>query len=106
MSGTTARRGFRYQDFYLLQRVLPRVREVLYRVWKVGGHETLVALKADPLVFGIESKNLGGSDKDAPWDVRISDRVESRLIEAKSGKIARSSGAGFAAPRTPLRKRR
>jgi hypothetical protein len=90
MSGPIARRGFRYQDLYLLRRVLPQLRQVFRRVWRAGGHEFLAALDADSLIFGIEARPRGSEEGAAPWDVTIADDRESEIIEAKSGAFPRS----------------
>ncbi len=91
MSGSDARRGFRYQDLYLLSRLLPRVREILRAVWRTGGHELFSALDESPLQFGVEAKASGQSDDstNAAWDVTITDGTEEEIIEAKSGDIQR-----------------
>ena len=91
MSGSDARRGFRYQDLYLLSRLLTRVREVLRTVWRTGGNELFAALDASALRFGLEAKpNASPLDQtEAPWDITVSDGAEEEIIEAKSGEIQR-----------------
>jgi hypothetical protein len=91
MSGSDARRGFRYQDLYLLSRLLPHVRDILRTVWRTGGHEVFAALDQSPLRFGIEAKasDPPAHSGDPVWDLTISDGIEDEIIEAKSGKIQR-----------------
>lgn len=97
MSGSDARRGFRYQDLYLLGRILPYLRNVFRMVWRAGGHEVFSALDASPLRFGIETKasNAPADGEDATWDLTIADGQEEEIIEAKSGAVQRADRLVF-----------
>jgi hypothetical protein len=82
MSGALARKGFRFQDLYLLRRVLEESASHFSSI--------LESALPNPLAqprFGIEVGTSAGSSAD--WDsvIEYADRTE--LIEAKSGSISR-----------------
>ena len=88
MNGSLARKGFRFQDLYILHRILA---EIGRRFVDAAGDQ----LKAESgeSRFGIEV----GTDADrAPdWDnvIEYGDRIE--VIEAKSGNVSRSDRIAF-----------
>jgi hypothetical protein len=88
MSGALARKGFRFQDLYLLRRVL---EESASRFSSILESESPKPL-AEPR-FGIEVGTSAGSSAD--WDsvIEYDDRTD--LIEAKSGSISRGERIRF-----------
>jgi hypothetical protein len=82
MSGLLARRGFRFQDLYLLRRILHDTADIV--VAKIAGESTNAA---PPLRFGIEAKTSAAGSPD--WDSLISYPDTDEVIEAKSGTIGK-----------------
>src|SRR6266480_3473425 len=82
MSGLFARRGFRFQDLYLLRRILRDTADTVAA--KVASQDADTML---PLRFGIEAKTSAAETPD--WDSIISSSDTNEVIEAKSGVIAK-----------------
>jgi hypothetical protein len=84
MSGSLARRGFRFQDLYLLRRILDdTARTVAADI----GAESARTFE-QPLSFGIEATTSPSGSPD--WDSIISSSDTNEVIEAKSGAIAKT----------------
>src|SRR5437868_5220959 len=90
MSGSLARKGFRFQDLYLLHRFL---MEAANRFASGIDESGLLKRLPEPR-FGIEA-TTSAEDKSPDWDIVIAyhDRVE--VIEAKSGLVSRSERITF-----------
>lgn len=95
MSGYIARKGFRYQDLYLLMRVLEAVREVIDRSWTAG--QTNVTLSLDQMSwrFGIEALSRLDASGILDWDVIVKSPGRTELAELKSGTVARDDRIAF-----------
>jgi hypothetical protein len=88
MSGALARKGFRFQDLYLLRRVLEESASHFSSILESASLTPL----AQPR-FGIEVGTCAGSSAD--WDSVIEYDNRSELIEAKSGSISRAERVRF-----------
>lgn len=89
MGGDLARLGFRFQDLYLLLRVL-KARADAYTQPPNSG--------ADSTSFGIEAKSFvenEDSSEGPAWDILIQCGTEVEIIEAKSGTISRQERSVF-----------
>lgn len=82
MSGLLARRGFRFQDLYLLRRILRGTAESVAA--KIADGDANVA---PSLRFGIEART--STDGSPDWDSIISHSDTNEVIEAKSGTIGK-----------------
>ena len=82
MSGLLARRGFRFQDLYLLRRILRDTADAVAA--KIASQDADTRL---PLQFGIEAKTSPAETPD--WDSIILCSATNEVIEAKSGVIAK-----------------
>lgn len=90
MSGSLARKGFRFQDLYLLHRVLiEAANRFMSRIDESG-----VAQRGPEPRFGIEATtSIGGKSPD--WDIIIAYHDQLEVIEAKSGSISKSDRVAF-----------
>ena len=86
MNGGFARSGFRYQDLYLLHRLLGHARDVCRDAWALGTSDLLAMMDRCTTKFGIEAavtSELG----QPPWDVTIAIAALTEVTEVKSGAI-------------------
>jgi len=87
MNGQIARTGFRYQDLYLLLRVLEIVRGAYQDAWDSATSDLLTAAGSVKTKFGIEANSrpvgLTKSDDGPPsdWDIFVGDSQAEELIE-------------------------
>ena len=89
MSGSLARRGFRFQDLYLLRRILEEAASSLAAdVFGPDGSR-----RRSDLRFGIEARTSASGSSD--WDGIISSVDECEVIEAKSGAITKGDRIAF-----------
>jgi len=101
MSGFTARTGFRYQDLYLLARVLEDASDSLDQAWRVGVQDELPILATSKIRYGIEaSPRISGSSSDvvAPgpdWDVLVLAQNKLEFAEVKSGVVTKEDRLAF-----------
>ena len=101
MSGYTARTGFRYQDLYLLFRILQDASTSLERVWQNGIGDTLDALDKIEVRYGIEASprtdlQSGEAISEGPdWDVLVLTRGRFEFSEVKSGAITKDDRLAF-----------
>src|SRR5437868_6096778 len=78
MSGEFARRGFVFQDLFLLRRVLDEAAR------QFGGDATLPNVR-----FAVEARTLRLENQNSPWDVLFLQGNECEVAEVKSGQIKR-----------------
>lgn len=98
MNGGFARHGFRFQDYYLLSRLLPWVRRALLGAWRSGAEDVVAALNLADVQFGIEARAGGDASelKDIPaWDGIILEGHRLETIEAKSGEVTKPDRIAF-----------
>ena len=101
MNGQIARTGFRYQDLYLLLRVLEIVRGAYQDAWDSATSDLLTAAGSVKTKFGIEANSrpvgLTKSDDGPPsdWDIFVGDFQAEELIEVKSGAISKADREVF-----------
>ena len=99
MSGSTARRGFRFQDAYLLHRVFTELQQAFLEAWETGRIPEGDWGLAVTARFGVEAKPRSGdteSDVDGwDWDVFLEKPDHFELAEVKSGKIDRDDARVF-----------
>jgi hypothetical protein len=102
MNGHIARTGFRYQDLYLLFRVLDIVRGAYQNAWNSGAGDLLNVAASVTTTFGIEANNrlvgfTKSDDVEPPrdWDVFVADSEVQELIEVKSGAISKADREVF-----------
>jgi hypothetical protein len=101
MSGYTARTGFRYQDLYLLFRVLRDASDSLDQAWQNGAPEVLQVLDKKAVRYGIEaSPRIDGPNCESvavgpDWDVLVLTRGKLEFAEVKSGAIAKDDRLVF-----------
>ena len=100
MSGSRARRGFRFQDAFLLSRVLDELRLVLSDAWNRPGESEAGWTDGLSHTFGVEAKPRSESasrltENLLDWDVsaRLPDRDE--WIEVKSGSVSKEDRRAF-----------
>src|SRR5260370_2721103 len=100
MSGSTARKGFEFQDLYLLLRVLRAASESLDSAWTKGTADVFHAANHPAPKFGIEGSPrvavVGDPNPPGPdWDVLVlsSDKLE--FAEAKSGAVQKEDRLAF-----------
>lgn len=93
MSGSDARKGFKYQDNYLLFRVLRAAADCLQIAWESGANDVLQILDNSTLQFGIEASSIEGNGPD--WDVLVLDAKKLEFIEVKSGVIGKADRITF-----------
>lgn len=101
MSGYTARTGFRYQDLYLLFRVLRDASDSLDRAWHIGAQDALQNLDTSQIRYGIEASprpsgqngELIASGPD--WDVLVLSQNRLEFAEVKSGAISKDDRLAF-----------
>lgn len=89
MSGSLARKGFRFQDLYLLRRVLREAAEQLSHV--VGGSVAVSVRKEAQ--FGIEASVPAPSSP--TWDSVVAYDDGREVIEAKSGALSKADRVTF-----------
>src|SRR5437879_2994398 len=97
MSGRLARSGFRYQDCYLLSRVLESLRDEFGQAWTSVTGEPF-DIRADPARFGIEAntqhqpelQQLQPQQDLLDWDVFVRIGETTELVEVKSGTVRKS----------------
>lgn len=92
MNGGFARHGFRYQDYYLLWRMLPWVRRALLGAWRSGAEDVVAALNLADVQFGIEARAGGhasNSRDDPTWDAIILEGERQETVEVKSGAVTK-----------------
>jgi len=99
MGGDTARLGFRYQDLYLLRRILGAMAE-----------HAETGVRPD-VTFGIEGKASPDLQGDSPvWDVVLRLPTETEVAEVKSGAMSKAERSVFwerlrkEAGRTPVKR--
>jgi hypothetical protein len=100
MSGTAARSGFRFQDLYLLLRVLRAASESFDEAWLSGARDVTQVLSRSPLRFGVEASPRegfpSGENSIAPdWDVLVLAQDKLEFAEVKSGAIAKEDRIAF-----------
>lgn len=87
VSGAIARRGFRFQDHYLIHRILVHIatrREAL-----LSGEPVTASLK-----FGIETPLQRGTDS-LDWDTLVIGTTETEVIEVKGGAVDKADRHAF-----------
>lgn len=96
MSGHIARKGFRYQDLYLLLRVLRSGSGSLESAWRSGANNVLEVLDANPARFGIEAADSqADSGQVTDWDVLVLDGERFEFAEVKSGEVGKQDRITF-----------
>ncbi len=95
MSGYIARKGFRYQDLYLLLRVLEATGSALYEGWGLGNPNLPARLDNPSLRFGIEGNASSTTPGTLDWDILIDAPASLELAELKSGAITRDDRLAF-----------
>jgi len=86
MSGSIARKGFLFQDLYLLFRVLTAASKSLDASWDAGASNPIEALGMSSCRFGLEASNSDTAiAKD--WDVLVHEESRLEYAEVKSGAI-------------------
>lgn len=96
MSGHLARKGFRFQDLYLLVRVLEAVGKQLDESWRQPASNFTVALDSLQVRFGIEASARNSTDANAlDWDVLVSSPEQLELAEVKSGAVEKDDRLAF-----------
>ncbi len=99
MSGSIARRGFRFQDAYLLHRVFTELQQALREACDTGLVPEEDWGQAVTARFGVEAKPRSGdteSDVDAwDWDVFVEKPDRFELAEVNSGEIDRDDARVF-----------
>src|SRR5579862_1478603 len=100
MSGSTARKGFEFQDLYLLLRVLRAASDSLDSAWTKGtadvfhagdDHVPKFGIEASPRVAAVHDPNPSGPD----WDVLVLSRDKLEFAEAKSGAVQKEDRLAF-----------
>jgi len=94
MSGISARKGFLYQDYYLLKRLLSASAGRMDELWTRGGAEWS---ERGLSRFGIEARSIADdpSGESRDWDVVVETSDGLELIEVKSGELKRSDALAF-----------
>ena len=101
MSGHAARLGFRYQDLYLLLRVLQDASAYLDKAWNTGLPNGAGLLDGSPTRYGIEAslRTQGPADGTTvagpDWDVLVSHDDTLEFAEVKSGTISKDDRLAF-----------
>lgn len=86
MSGTDARLGFRFQDWFLLREVLIYLRRVLANSWRQGSIEPREDISRCPVRFGVEAATTP-AEAEPTWDSLVIEDPRKRVIEVKSGEV-------------------
>src|SRR4051812_37323075 len=79
MSGEFARRGFIFQDLYLLQRAL----------LEAANQFTDESRTRQDVQFAVEARTVASDNATAPWDVLFLSGNECEVTEVKSGQLSR-----------------
>jgi hypothetical protein len=101
MSGYTARTGFRYQDLYLLYRVLRDASDSLDRAWQTGVADVFQILDQKSIKYGIEASSpiSGTASGDVipgpDWDVLVLAKNKLDFAEVKSGAVMKDDRLVF-----------
>jgi hypothetical protein len=101
MSGFSARSGFRYQDLYLLYRVLRNASNSLEDAWANGATDVLGILDRNSVLYGIEAPRRAASPSGAPdtadrdWDVLVLAKEKLEFAEVKSGAVSKQDRLAF-----------
>ena len=100
MSGSTARKGFEFQDLYLLLRVLRAAGDSLDSAWTKGTADVFHDGIDQMPQFGIEASPgiAAGGDSSAlgpDWDVLVLSRNKLEFAEAKSGVVHKQDRLAF-----------
>lgn len=100
MSGYIARTGFRFQDLYLLLRVLRTASDALEQAWQSNAHDVIQTIRKWPVRFGIEASPVANVTNDPnattpDWDVLIESKTKFEFAEVKSGAIPKSDRLTF-----------
>lgn len=85
MSGALARKGFRFQDLYLLRRVLREAAEEF--------SHTVDSAISDPAKFGIEAR--ASAPNSPTWDSVVQYQKSREVIEVKSGTVTKADRVAF-----------
>jgi hypothetical protein len=99
MSGHVARKGFLFQDLYLLLRVLRTASESLDSAWRAGS-DAIGALDLLPRRFGLEASASAAAkatpDADSlDWDVVVLGESKFEFAEVKSSVVTKSDRIAF-----------
>jgi hypothetical protein len=100
MSGHIARKGFLFQDLYLLFRVLQTAGESLESGWRSASNNLVDQLNIVSQRFGIEaSATASGDDGEASsrldWDVLVRGDTKLEFAEVKSGSVTKTDRLAF-----------
>ena len=100
MSGHIARKGFLFQDHYLLLRVLRAASESLDSAWRAGSSNVIDELGRVPLRFGLEASPAAvASDStdsaSLDWDVLVLGGSRFEFAEVKSGALTKDARITF-----------
>ena len=92
--GSIARGGFRYQDLYLLLRVLKTVAREVDQALSSATASSTTVLGGIKTKFGIEARSVPAvagrsGDETRDWDVVVSEAKHLELIEVKSGQVSK-----------------
>ncbi|MBN8628993.1 MAG: hypothetical protein J0M17_26265, partial [Planctomycetes bacterium] len=92
--GSIARGGFRYQDYYLLLRVLKTIAREVERAMSSGLAPSTTILGNIKTKFGIEARSgssaaVASDDETRDWDVVVEEGKTLELVEVKSGKVSK-----------------
>jgi hypothetical protein len=97
MNGHAARRGFLFQDLYLLLRVLRAAGKYLDEAWAQATADPVTAFDRIPLSFGIEASrrmdSTGATVID--WDVLVGNEEEFEVAEVKSGAVTKDDRLAY-----------
>lgn len=101
MSGYTARTGFRYQDLYLLFRVLRDASDSLDQAWLIGASDIVQVLGKQKMRYGIEASprvatpTEGTITAGPDWDVLVLADNKLEFAEVKSGAVSKDDRVAF-----------
>lgn len=95
VSGHLARKGFRYQDLYLLLRMLEVAGKELDQCWIQPAPNFAAALDTLPIRFGIEASPRPDNAGVLDWDVLVSNAQQLELAEVKSGSVDKDDRIAF-----------
>jgi hypothetical protein len=101
MGGFSARKGFLYQDLYLLFRVLRDASDSLGRAWVDGANDAFQLLNKSQTRYGIEASprdsaaDASGAKPGPDWDVLILRQSRLEFAEVKSGTISKDDRISF-----------
>jgi hypothetical protein len=101
MSGFVARSGFRYQDLYLLFRVLNNASNSLHDAWRSGVSDVISVLDKDHVRYGIEAPRrveispATTTEPDRDWDVLVLAKDRLEFAEVKSGTVSKQDRLAF-----------